>query len=540
MKLFRIVLASAALLLAGGAAGAKDISTPAEWNAFVLAVNGGDWSEWKDADGVVNIVADLTFPKQAGIIESSLSWRGVLDGHGHTFTQKASRLPIVINVAPEGVIRNIVFAGVRPSHKLNGWASVIAVNNAGLIENCHSKVDFVVTADNANVHGLVRTNTGTVRACTNSGRIISSAPVQDLWVAGVVTDNQGVMENCANYGPISISGVDAHACVAGVCVFAKGRITNCVNEGAINVGLEISDNRVFYCGGVLARGECRGADAVFTNLRNKGEIKVVRNTDGRWLLLKCGVAGVLATVIDGDADHHVVLENAFNDAPVTLWEDESTSPLAGCFAVGGIVGRVGPNGGKETYLDISKDGFAFEMRNCRNAGTIDHSSASVFPIYFERSPSGARFAYAGGVAGVVYGSRECPALIENCINTGAVLCGSRKAADMDGGIAGGIGYAKMTNCMASTTFRPSPSTLLRSECFGAIGGAVGLILKDSELQNCQAKMTLDTGSGKVYSKGFIGAVAIGAVAHAENCMVSGGAAWGTYLPGEFKGKIIVK
>ncbi len=537
MKLLRLSVLAAGLLT-GSLAFAKDISSPADWNAFIMAANGGDWSAWKDENGVVNIIADLEFPKAAACLESANTWTGILDGHGHTITQKAARLPLMINIGPEGVVRNLTVAGSRRSHLRNGWASSIAVNNAGLVENCRSEVEYVVSGSHANVHGLVRTNTGVMRGCANLGPIVSSSPTEQLWVAGVVADNQGTLENCANYGSIQISGVDVNTSVAGVCIFAKGTISNCVNEGAVNVTLDLTDNRVFYCGGVLGRGECRGKDASFTNCRNKGAVRVVREAQGPFSIQKCGVAGVVACVIDGDEAHHLVIRNCFNDAEISLIEDEHFLQQSGCFAVGGIVGRVCPNGGKESYMNVAQEGYSLEIIGCRNAGNIEHFPSLRFPVYFsQRSPSGARFAYTGGIVGVLYGSSVSNALIESCINTGSISCGSRKASDVSGGIAGGIGNVQMRSCMSTATFSPVESVYGKAETIGIIGAAVGLVFKDSKIESCQAKAALETGTAKVYSKGFVGAVAIDNNADVEACSAVGVPAWGKILPGTLNGEI---
>lgn len=527
-----LVAAAAALTLS-----AKDIATPADWNAFAAAVTAGDWSAWQDDAGVVNIVADLEFPRGAANIESTVQWTGILDGHGHTITQRQGKLPLIISIAPSGVVRNLNLAGERRTNHLNGWASLIAVNNAGLVENCHSKVNFNMSGKTANVHGLVRTNTGTVRGCTNSGSIHTSAPEEALWVAGVVTDNQGTLENCANYGSISVEAVDFNATVAGVCLFAKGNISGCVNEGDINVSLNLSDNRVFYCGGLFGRGECRGKDASIRGCRNKGNVRVVRTAQGHYSLLRCGVGGVLACMIDGNDSHHMVLENCINMGSVSLLEDENYFQQAGCFAVGGIVGRVCPNGGKESYMAVSEDGYYMEIRGCRNTGTIQQATALRFTIAFEKSPSGARFAYTGGIAGLLYGSAKNAAVIENCISTGSVLGGSHKGCDMSGGIAGGIGNAIVRSCMSSTIFGPAEALFYNAEQFGAIGAAVGLVFKDSSIEATQAKMDVRTGSAIVYSRGFVGAVAIGAEAKLADCSCSGGPACGNFLPGTVEGKL---
>ena len=129
------------------------------------------------------------------------------------------------------------------------------------------------------------------------------------------------------------------------------------------------------------------------------------------------------------------------------------------------------------------------------------------------------------------------AVIENCISTASVLGGSHKGCDMSGGIAGGIGNAIVRSCMSSTVFGPAEALFYNAEQFGAIGAAVGLVFKDSSIEATQAKMDVRTGSAIVYSRGFVGAVAIGAEAKLADCSCSGGPACGNFLPGTVEGKL---
>ena len=114
---------------------APGIYNVAGYNAFAKAVNAGDYSAWKDNEGVVNLYADITSDENYTYISN---FDGTFDGNGHTITCTKKTRPLFNNLAKTAVVKNLTTAGTYTGFENQGeqaFASFARVN-LGHIYKC--------------------------------------------------------------------------------------------------------------------------------------------------------------------------------------------------------------------------------------------------------------------------------------------------------------------------------------------------------------------------------------------------------------------
>lgn len=429
--------------------GSLIITDPESWNSFAAAVNGGDWSDWKDPDtGEATIAANII---SAGDLTQIESWDGVLNGGGYSVTRNSISRPLFKEIAADAVVKNLRLGGIRTEPGENSCA-VLAATNLGTVENCENQAGLSVTVD-ADLHfcGLVEANGGTMRSCTNSADF--------------------------------------------------------------EINLPFTANHEFFGGGIASRPDAGGRLGVFESCSNTGNITIKKEAAAASDLFKCAVGGILPSAYGGTAESFVVLKDCVNSGNITLWENGlSKSGAQGAYAVGGIVGRIAPLSGDKNCMYVSPtpaNGFYAEITGCRNSGTLDVCSAISSAA--SAGMSGARQCYVGGIAGIVVGLSSKPALISGCTNTGAVLAGGTvKPCSLVGGILGGTAYSEISDCTGSGSFGLTRNTLAKTDPkIGAVGGIVAHVLKVSpvpSLIRCSSSAALpaealDGCSGELYATG---------------------------------------
>lgn len=144
------------------------------------------------------------------------------------------------SITSTGVVKNLYINDFTFESEDRG-ASVIAVNNDGLIENC--RIRNCKLNASSSVAGIVQTNNGKIRNCTVEGEMVCDG----VYSSGITVNNHGSVVNCAFVGSVTRSLVQQGPYLAGIVTENDGNIQNCY--GAIRQGESISNEKVYgICG----------------------------------------------------------------------------------------------------------------------------------------------------------------------------------------------------------------------------------------------------------------------------------------------------
>ena len=175
-----------------------------------------------------------------------------------------------------GIIKNLT---VKNSY-LEGYEfGSIVYYNGGIVENCHSVNNTLVSKYGGG--GVVGINygNGTIKDCTNSSNLYVENGLDDetyeIFLGGIVAIiNEGeVIKNCVNYGTITATANGSEYIAVGGIIGGNNRediveITNCHNKGNI-----IVQSITPAVGGVVGLGACNQ----ISDCTNTGNITVDAN-----------------------------------------------------------------------------------------------------------------------------------------------------------------------------------------------------------------------------------------------------------------------
>lgn len=316
------------------------IYTVEDWNAFVAAVNSGDWSAWKktiDGKEGVHLMADIysstNLPRtndkylEGEKKGNTCMWDGTFYGHNHIITH-AGFEPLFLHVGSEGVIQDLIVAGKRETNKLNSWTGSIALNNAGVIRNCENRTEITLSGANTNAAGICRTNTGTVVGCKNTGKITISNPTAAVNVAGITMTSSGALVNCTNEGEITVTGVDQDCIVAGIVQSVSSgtadKVNGLVNSAAITIDAKLTAAKTIYMGGVAANAQYNKVPTHFNNCSNSGALKITKS--GTFHMKGGAIGGIVAAITSGSAGkqgvNYTSFDNCSNSGSIAFYESE--------------------------------------------------------------------------------------------------------------------------------------------------------------------------------------------------------------------------
>lgn len=327
------------------------IYTVEDWNAFVAAVNSGDWSAWKktiDGKEGVHLMADIysstNLPRtndkylEGEKKGNTCMWDGTFYGHNHIITH-AGFEPLFLHVGSEGVIQDLIVAGERTRNSLNGWTGSIVLNNAGEIRNCENRMNITLSGANTNAAGICRTNTGTVVGCKNTGKITISNPTAAVNVAGIVmtSTDSGKLVNCTNEGAITITGVNVNCVVAGVVQSVGGKnVSDLSNKAPISIEANLTAAREIYMGGVAAKEySVTNEDKTvtyypvyFNKCSNSGALKITKS--GAFHMKGGAIGGIIAAINYGvyssskedQGVKYTAFDNCSNSGSIAFYESE--------------------------------------------------------------------------------------------------------------------------------------------------------------------------------------------------------------------------
>ena len=518
------------------------IYTVEDWNAFVAAVNSGDWSAWKktiDGKEGVHLMADIysstNLPRTNDKYLSgekkgnTCMWDGTFYGHNHIITH-AGFEPLFLHVGSEGVIQDLIVAGERTQNSLNGWTGSIVLNNAGEIRNCENRMNITLSGANTNAAGICRTNTGTVVGCKNTGKITISNPTAAVNVAGIVmtSTDSGKLVNCTNEGAITITGVNVNCIVAGVVQSVGGKnVSDLSNRAPVSIEANLTAAREIYMGGVAAKEySVTNEDKTvtyypvyFNKCSNSGALKITKS--GAFHMKGGAIGGIIAAINYGvysgskedQGVKYTAFDNCSNSGSIAFYERERGTGLHIAYAVGGIVGRcveVHATG----YYFVTASGYYTVIRNtCVNTGTIDVCTANGQAMFDEAT--GARQTYVGAIAGFVSGGKATAIVRGNSTNQSCTI----KVGSLNGGIcAGGIlGGAYNTNITggpnyANVKFIQSANTVVTPTKIGYVGAVLGWAVSNVTIgaTKATAEFEFDSSlSSDCFAYGFAGVTGVG-------------------------------
>ena len=346
------------------------IYTVEDWNAFVAAVNSGDWSAWKktiDGKEGVHLMADIysstnlprTNDKKADM--TMLEWDGIFYGHNHVISHDAIE-PLFLHIGSTGKVQDLTVSGTRKKNVNNGWPGAIALNNAGEINNCTNQANVEISGTSTNAAGICRTNRGKLINCKNVGNITVSNPstsVTDIKIGGIALYSSGTITGCSNEGMIDVSGVSQNCVVAGVVLDASGTVEKLENKGDIFIDVSLKQLRTIYLGGVIANAETSETlspeyNGTKVTLLEAGNAKMIQScsNSGNLKIKKSGAFHMKGGAIGGKAIFYAdkitdsmctIFDGCINKGNISLYETETylsdAGVPAGAYAVGGILGR---------------------------------------------------------------------------------------------------------------------------------------------------------------------------------------------------------
>lgn len=499
------------------------IYTVEDWNAFVAAVNSGDWSAWKktiDGKEGVHLMADIysstNLPRtndkylEGEKKGNTCMWDGTFYGHNHIITH-AGFEPLFLHVGSEGVIQDLIVAGERTRNSLNGWTGSIVLNNAGKIRNCENRMNITLSGANTNAAGICRTNTGTVVGCKNTGKITISNPTAAVNVAGIVmtSTDSGKLVNCTNEGAITITGVNVNCVVAGVVQSVGGKnVSDLSNKAPISIEANLTAAREIYMGGVAAKEySVTNEDKTvtyypvyFNKCSNSGALKITKS--GAFHMKGGAIGGIIAAINYGvyssskedQGVKYTAFDNCSNSGSIAFYESERGGcpkpENHGAYAVGGILGRcVGLN--SAGYYNVAIGYYTVIRVTCANTGTIDVCTANGQAV--GNNTSGARQTFAGAIAGFVSGGTTTSVVRGNTTNQQcAIKVGSVSGGICAGGILGG-GYKVNIDggSNANVNFTVSDNSFITPEKVGYVGAVLGWAASTINITKTAASASFD-------------------------------------------------
>lgn len=532
------------------------IYTVEDWNAFVAAVNSGDWSAWKktiDGKEGVHLMADIysstNLPrtndkyKEGEKKGNTCMWDGTFYGHNHIITH-AGFEPLFLHVGSEGVIQDLIVAGERTRNSLNGWTGSIVLNNAGEIRNCENRMNITLSGANTNAAGICRTNMGTVVGCKNTGKITISNPTAAVNVAGIVmtSTDSGKLVNCTNEGAITITGVNVNCVVAGVVQSVGGKnVSDLSNKAPISIEANLTAAREIYMGGVAAKEySVTNEDKTvtyypvyFNKCSNSGALKITKS--GAFHMKGGAIGGIIAAINYGvyssskedQGVKYTAFDNCSNSGSIAFYESERGGcpkpENHGAYAVGGILGRcVGLN--SAGYYNVATGYYTVIRVTCANTGTIDVCTANGQAV--GNNTSGARQTFAGAIAGFVSGGTTTSVVRGNTTNQQCTIkVGSVSGGICAGGILGG-GYKVNIDggSNANVNFTVSDNSFITPEKVGYVGAVLGWAASTVNITKTAASASFDFNDSlkaSNFASGFAGVKTSVTLTVAADCTYQG-------------------
>ena len=419
--------------------GAKDITTPQEWEEFAAAVNGNTEgiNLYLYKGGFVRLGADIQADNLTPITED---FTYIFDGNGKVITRDNATEPLFSSIS--GEVKNLTLAGSLNLGAESGAPLAYTLNAGGKITSCTNNMNVQAdTESDTYVSGLVTVmQGGTIDSCTNNGtvdvRIDVDKGIYYVALAGIVADMQGtdedesILTDCTNSPSAALTLTPA-------LTFKSASATD--------------DRGMKLCAfGGIAGWVSNPAKYTFTNCDNKGAI-----------------------TISGKE-----IANANGNSPRPI-------------SVGGIVGlaaKVEDTGLMSDPNSYEDDSYDISLVDCDNSGLIYNCG-----VNYSSTKESNNKVFTGGIAGSLAGRQGKYAKMTSCTSTGDIITydivkdtpgyvvsGRPAYCMVAGGLVGFGGYLNMDKCEVNCQIGNGKRPMV------AWGGCIGytmspFVLKDSKI-----------------------------------------------------------
>lgn len=207
------------------------IRTEKEFINFMKSIDKGTTYSGKVIKLEKDIKINATNVNDFNLVYEVNKFSGVFDGGCHTISGihswgllsgfgDGSHGSLFGTITSTGVVKNLYIDGFS-FNNTDRRASVIAVSNGGLIDNCrikNCKINAITDAA-----GIAYKNNGEIRNCTVEGSIIACSGV---YSSGITVWNYGSVNNCAFTGTVDRSISTQGPYLAGLSSVNNGTIQN--------------------------------------------------------------------------------------------------------------------------------------------------------------------------------------------------------------------------------------------------------------------------------------------------------------------------
>lgn len=529
----------------------ESITTAEQLQAFLNAVNAGDYAAYKASNGEVQLGADIDL-KNATTITPATSFDGIFNGRGYKLKNwQSDGTALFAATTAEAVVKNIVIDSsckMDVSNAAAGNKAFIVASNLGTVSGCTNYADMVFApADDLAAQYMIGAIVGvstsaTITNCHNKGDFtiaLQSMTKSSYYFGGVVGDTaqKSSLTKCINEGNITITIDGTNGWknvylggVSGACNNA-GVLSDCINKGKVSFTLDKANTGAYpNVGGVT------GYTAnTITNCTNYGDVSITVNQAGAKDSVTRPAVGGIAGYVNGDITGCANYGHIQLKASETVKFGATGSYSAGGVGkmghpvIGGVCGCVGYP--KETYKPSSGTATSttaqvHTISDCHNYGTVELYSpinATWIPIggvvglptgtieKCANEKSGVVKVIKGGVQtylGGVYGCTvNATNTITDCANygkvwfidSGAVALGKASTRSYAGGISGGYQAGSgntATDCVnEGEVISASAQTMIVGGLFAAHNGSIAKCTNKGNVtvENATATTTSEIG-----------------------------------------------
>ena len=511
---------------------ADEITNATQLQAFLDAVNAGDYSAWKNADGEVVLGADIDL---TGVtITPAKSFDGVFNGRGYKLKNWASDgTALFTATTANAIVKNITIAescSMDVSNAAPGYKAFIIANNLGTVSGCQNYADMVFTPTKdlaaqyiiGAIAGVSTSATATVTNCHNEGNLtvkLQSMTASSYYFGGVagntksgVAGHEG-LSNSINAGDITVTIDGANGWknvyLGGLSGASNnaGVVANCINKGKVSFYLDKANTGAYPNVGGVTGYTANNIE----NCKNYGDVSIVVNAKGKKDSVTRPAIGGIAGYANGNVTScenygYILLKGS--EAVKFGATGSYTSGGVGNMGhpvIGGVCGCVGypketyTSNGKTTETKASKK----NITDCHNFGTVEVSSpingtwipiggvvgmptGTISGCVNEKSgvvkvTMGGAQTYLGGVYGCTVQPKTT---IDGCANYGkvwfvdsnAVALGKATTRSYTGGISGAYNDGSgniATNCInEGEVIAEAKITMIAAGLFGAHNGTI--------------------------------------------------------------------
>ena len=402
-----------------------------------------------------------------GVIKNS-NYRGnitISDGNtygGITANGKYFYVGGIVGYADNGVITNTNSGSPQVANKMDvrgsfvpgmggivGWVKV-AENSE--ISECKNYMSLSFSSEGARANttparlgGIAGRSAATISNCINNAAISSKCNSTTLYLAGIVGDGSSVNE-CTNNstGTITRSNADQTTTQANRYIYlagimasnnAAGDVDKCYNYADVtNNTPGTAKQTTIDMGGIVA-GAVKQID--ISNCENQGGVHAIEVTNAV-VTTRVAVAGILGY----GPTAGTTVKDCINSGEIQSEYNSASKANGRCSYTGGVVGLMGAQSGSNGDSDTrAVAGIAdLEIAKCNNTGKVWSRN------YNNTASSLVKSCFGGGIVAAIVGTADSKASVHDCNSSTGDLTNYR---GINGGIAGYVGNAIVTNCAAS-------------------------------------------------------------------------------------------